>query len=84
MKKYTILIFLIITSLNILNTQNLDRFIKDRIRLNKKGILVLGSWAVFNIVLSPIMANSTSGSTRYFHQMNVYWNGINLAIAGLG
>ena len=72
------------TSLNILSAQNLDQFNKERVQLNKKGMLVLGSWAVANIALSPILANSTSGSDQYFHQMNGYWNGVNLAIAGLG
>jgi len=47
-------------------------------------MLVLGSWAVTNIALSPFLASRASGSQRYFHQMNGYWNGVNLVIAGLG
>lgn len=47
-------------------------------------MLVLGSWATANIVMSPILANSASGSDKYFHQMNGYWNGVNLLIAGIG
>lgn len=47
-------------------------------------MLVLGSWAAANIALSPILVSSSSGSEKYFHQMNGYWNGVNLVIAGLG
>lgn len=64
--------------------QSLDDFNEDRLGLNKKGMMVLGSWAAANIALSPILASRSSGSTKYFHQMNGYWNGVNLIIAGIG
>lgn len=78
------IVFLVFISLNTVSAQNVDGFNDERLNLNKKGMLVLGSWAVANIALSPILANSASGSEKYFHQMNGYWNGVNLVIAGLG
>lgn len=47
-------------------------------------MIVLGSWAVANIgANSYLWANSSSiGSSRYFYQMNTYWNVVNLGIAG--
>jgi len=78
------IVFLVFISLNTVSAQNLDGFNNERLNLNKKGMLVLGSWAAANIVLSPILANSSSGSEKYFHQMNGYWNGVNLIIGGLG
>jgi hypothetical protein len=57
---------------------------EDRISLNSNGILVLGGWAVSNLIVGGIGITQTSGTTKYFHQMNAAWNGVNLAIAGFG
>lgn len=47
-------------------------------------MLTLGGWATANLAVSPILASNSHGSTRYFHQMNAYWNVVNLGLAGLG
>lgn len=52
--------------------------------VNRYGMMVLGSWAVGNMALGGARYNATSGSDRYFHEMNIAWNSINLAIAGFG
>ncbi|NBB75918.1 MAG: hypothetical protein GVY02_00945 [Bacteroidetes bacterium] len=57
---------------------------RDRISLNSNGMLVLGGWAVSNMIIGGIGMAKTSGTTRYFHQMNAAWNSVNLAIAGFG
>lgn len=64
--------------------QDLDAFNEERLQINKRGMTVLGSWALVNVVSSPIMASRVTGSTKYFHQMNGYWNSVNLLIAGFG
>lgn len=64
--------------------QGLEDFNRERLDNNKKGMLVLGTWALSNIALSPIMASRSSGSGKYFHQMNGYWNSVNLVLAGFG
>lgn len=47
-------------------------------------MLVLGGWAVTNIGLGAALRGQHSGSEKYFHNMNIYWNVVNLGIAGLG
>jgi hypothetical protein len=55
-----------------------------RIDHQKKAMFVLGGWAITNIAAGAILSNQRSGSDKYFHQMNAYWNVVNLGIAGLG
>jgi hypothetical protein len=47
-------------------------------------MLILGSWAVGNMVWGGIGASQSAGEVKAFHQMNLYWNAVNLAIAGFG
>lgn len=63
---------------------DLLEFEKKRVSVSKKSMLVLGGWSVANIVVSGIATGTRNKEMRYFHQMNVMWGGINLAIAGLG
>ena len=46
------------------------------------GMYVLGSWAILNIATGAYGMSSHSGSSKYFHQMNLFWNTVNLGIAG--
>ena len=45
---------------------------------------ILGGWAVANIAGGAILRSQTAGTTRYFHEMNVFWNVVNLGLAGAG
>ena len=56
----------------------------QRIQINKTGMMILGGWAVANIAGGTILRANTSGTTRYFHEMNVFWNVVNLGLAGAG
>jgi len=58
-------------------------FNQEKIDINKKGMLILGGWAVGNIALGAIASSRTSGDTKYFHQMNMYWNVVNIGLAGI-
>lgn len=62
----------------------LDAFNIDRVNLTQNGMMVLGSWAVGNMITSGILSQRTSGQAKYFHQMNVMWNVVNAGIAGYG
>jgi hypothetical protein len=42
------------------------------------------AWSGANIVQGSISAGNLVGSAHYFHQMNAYFNVVNLAIAGYG
>lgn len=63
---------------------DLRDFSEQRIRHQKTLGLALGSFALANIAVGAVAAGQTSGETQYFHKMNVYWNLVNLGIAGAG
>lgn len=47
------------------------------------GMKLLGGWALANIVTGSLGRSQTTGSTRYFHEMNAGWNAVNLTIASV-
>ena len=59
------------------------QFNAQRERTSGTSMLVLGGWAVGNMVAGGIgMATTPSGSEAFhFHQMNAAWNVVNLGIA---
>ena len=65
-------------------TASLAAFAAERARIDQRGLTVLGGWAVSNLVVSGIATGQTEGSAHYFHQMNMGWGAINLALAGAG
>jgi hypothetical protein len=57
-------------------------FNKQRIDIDKKLMLTLGTWSTANIIASSIgWATAGNGEAKYFHQMNVAWSAINLGLA---
>jgi hypothetical protein len=84
----TILASIIIGSIGVIKAQNSDLNLESinekRLDLNQNGMKLLGSWAAGNMIAGGVGMSQTKGNTRYFHQMNLAWNGVNLAIAGLG
>jgi len=65
-------------------SEALTDFNQSRKQITKTGMLVLGSWAVGNMAVSGLLMPGASGSRYYFHQMNVFWNVVNLGLAGFG
>ena len=63
--------------------EDYNNFYRQSMKTNNTGMYVLGTWAVSNIAVSGIGWSRRSGSTKYFHQMNVFWNVVNLSIAGV-
>ena len=59
-------------------------FTEQRVYHQKTLGLALGSFALANIAVGTVAAGQTQGETKYFHRMNVYWNVVNLGIAGVG
>ena len=47
------------------------------------GMKLLGGWALANIVTGSLGRSQTTGTTRYFHEMNAGWNAVNLTIASV-
>ncbi len=59
-------------------------FNRERISFEKQGMLLLATWSLGNLAWGGIGASNSQGVAKGFHQMNMYWNGVNLIIAGLG
>ncbi|WP_010664657.1 DUF6992 family protein [Marinilabilia salmonicolor] len=59
-----------------------DEFYPRHVQTQNAGMYVLGSWAVANIAIGAHGWNRFNGEKKYFHQMNLFWNTVNLGIAG--
>jgi hypothetical protein len=82
--RYALLIFLFLLTANIAWGQvSGSSFYKKSLDINNAGMVVLGSWALSNIAVGAIGWSRNSGQRMYFHQMNLFWNTVNLAIAGI-
>ena len=79
---------MLLFSQNLLHAQksalSTNSALKKSISTQKKGMMVLGSWAVLSIISGTVGFYNSIGSEKYFHQMNVAWNLVNLGIAGFG
>jgi len=62
----------------------LDEINQTRLKLNKINMFVLTGWAAGNILVGGIGRSQTMGTTRYFHEMNMFWNVVNLGLAAGG
>lgn len=60
-----------------------NAFYTKSLSTNNTGMYILGSWAVANLVAGGYGWSQTTGQTKYFHQMNFFWNTVNLSIAGI-
>ena len=61
---------------------NHDSFYSQSLDIQNTGMYVLGAWAVSNIAAGSYGWARYSGERMYFHQMNMFWNVVNLSIAG--
>jgi hypothetical protein len=55
----------------------------ESLRINNIGMAVLGGWALANISIGAYGWSQQTGQRSYFHQMNLFWNTVNLSIAGI-
>ncbi|HKK67403.1 MAG TPA: hypothetical protein VJ946_04300 [Bacteroidales bacterium] len=57
-------------------------FYSKHLQIQNTGMYILGSWAIANIGAGAYGWNRYDGDAKYFHQMNLFWNTVNLGIAG--
>lgn len=74
-----ILLFILLPTFSM--AQDLTTYNTDRVKLDKRLMLTLGSWSAVNIGVSSVGWATTNNEAKYFHQMNVMWSGVNLALA---
>lgn len=61
---------------------SLDDINERRIALSRNGMIALGSWATANIAIGTVgYFTAKTDRWKYFHEMNVFWNAVNLGIA---
>ncbi|MFB6343472.1 hypothetical protein ACE1ET_17240 [Saccharicrinis sp. FJH62] len=78
-----LIIVLLALSLPILAQDYPDLYAKS-LNINQTGMYVLGGWALANIATGAYGWSKYDGNQKYFHQMNLFWNTVNLTIAGIG
>lgn len=54
----------------------------ERIQFSNRSMYVLGGWAATNMIAGAVLQKNAVGEMKYFHRGNLYWNTVNLAIAG--
>jgi hypothetical protein len=62
----------------------LNQFNIKKDQTGKRSMYALGGWAVGNFAVSGALLGSTSGADRHFHEMNIYWNTVNLGLSAMG
>jgi hypothetical protein len=82
MKKYLLVVLFIAVPLVMHAQGNYHQFFSRSMSINNTGMYVLGGWALANLATGGVGWSRTTGSTMYFHQMNFFWNTVNLGIAG--
>lgn len=79
--KYAVLFFSFFVFSVGLHAQTLDEINEIRFRHTKNGSIALTSWAGANIITGTIGYFSTpAGEWKHFHEMNVYFNIVNLGL----
>lgn len=88
MKKIFVLFFLVLILAGMAAAQqeaaSLQDYHQTRLSIQKNGMLTLAGWAAGNMILSGWAMQSAQGSNYRFHQMNVFWNVVNMGIAAGG
>lgn len=79
-----IFLFTVVTLMAQSGNDLLAEYHQNRIITQQTGMLTLGAWAAGNMLFSGIAMMNTRGSTYRFHQMNVFWNVVNMSIAAGG
>jgi hypothetical protein len=78
----SLMLVLLVAASSFAQTQEeLNTFNKERLNIQKKGMGVLGIWAIGNIATGIVGYETTDGSVAQLYKMNIIWNGVNLALA---
>ncbi len=86
MKKIVYIFGILLLLQNISSAQEVhkDRLNFQRNQINRYAMITLGSWAVGNMAVNGALYRSGEKDRKYFYEMNIAWNAVNLAIAGFG
>jgi hypothetical protein len=77
-------VLLLVNGLYAMEPNPFQQYEIQRLDINRSAMLVLGSWAVGNMLVGTYGHFNTTGQIREFHQFNFMWNVVNLGIAAFG
>jgi hypothetical protein len=84
MNRLLTIIVLIVIFHHSYSQPDLRETFKEQNRITRTGMYVLGGWAAGNLVInSGLLLGNPEGQSRYFNEMNIYWNLVNAGLAGL-
>jgi len=82
-EKRVLMSVLLLMTVVTMSAQNGGRsFAEASLAANNGGMYVLGGWALANMAAGAYGWATFEGEKKYFSQMNLFWNVVNLSIAG--
>ena len=82
-EKRVVMSVLLLMTVVTISAQNGGRsFAEASLAANNGGMYVLGGWALANMAAGAYGWAAFEGEKKYFSQMNLFWNVVNLSIAG--
>jgi len=81
-KKFVLLLSFSLLMVHAEAQTDVETFFSKSQKTTNTGMMVLGSWAILNIATGAYGMSTQTGSSKYFYQMNLFWNTVNLGIAG--
>ena len=79
----TLIFILFIIQSGLAQNDPLSQMNQLRVQANQKGMVVLGGWAIGNILLGANRYDKTS-QNQHFYRMNLYFNLVNLGLSTTG
>ena len=83
MKKFIIILLIVFTT-PAFSQVKIQEINQKRIEINTTGMKILGGWALANIAFGSVSYFNSANKKKYFNQMNVMWNVVNLGLATAG
>lgn len=82
MKTVPLFILIMAVALPLQGQADYQAFHAGSLRTSNTGMYILGSWAMANMAAGAYLWTTAAGDMKYFGQMNLFWNVVNLSIAG--
>ncbi len=80
--RLSLIMLLFLLLMPVLAQEEYRQFYSESLKTTNTGMYVLGGWAITNIATGGYGWSRFDGDKKYFHQMNLFWNTVNLSIAG--
>ena len=81
-KRIVVTILMLMTVVVVVAQDGSRAFGEVSLAANNAGMYVLGGWALANMAAGAYGWAAFEGEKKYFSQMNLFWNVVNLSIAG--